>query len=1009
MDESSHNVISSEAIPAAYDGMINLLKDEIEALEDQLKRKAKEACFSYQIHEDEMNSVKSRVTSLQTEISSLKTLNEHLSNHSFKLETENSAFKDKIGELEKLLDDKSNEFKVLETKLSEFDKSTKCLNQMINNGQSCKSGIGFDKQNAFVSPSKSSSKVIFVKANNDKINGENKIENKTVSKTSNHVYKPLLGSSSMSTSHKHGMRPLMSKFNGKSELKRNTNHFNDDRNRLNLTKSHGGFTKNNYNSNVSQKSKFLHNSFQPLSKLNDDFNPHYTKSFRSDFRSKPRSNSKFHSRFDTTKHVYKSNMRHENHKRVYKCTYCHKLGHLRYFCYRLQETNLIDRIAIAYEKLRMPGKFSNSIKNKKHDHLDRIEENCMLQPRHNPLHAPIVNKMQIRENTKHVPMKKQLRKKPSHDIHMNTKNDNTFERKALGNKKPRSIWIKKTNLYDHSCDIVLKAIDTSNNNQWYLDSGCSRHMSGNKSLFSSLEKFLGGKVMFGDGLQANIIGKGCVKLDGLPTLENVMLVDGLKANLLSISQLCDSGMLVNFTKNVCHVLKDNKIIFEGRRNENNCYIVDNLLNCNLTTLDDTTLWHRRLGHLNFKTLSELTSLDIIKGVPSIKRVDKMICEDCQLGKQNKASHKKLTKISTKEPLELLHMDLMGPTQTISLCGKAYILVIVDDFSRFTWIAFLKHKSDAFAQFYRIAMKIQNEKDTTIKRVRSDRGGEFMSKEIIDFCIGNGIKHEFSAPYTPQANGVVERKNRTIQNMARVMMNSKHLPKYFWVEACRTSVHTINRVFVRPMSNLTPYELYYHKKPNVRYFRTFGSNCYILNDRDNLGKFENKGDKAIFLGYAIKSRGYRVWNLRTESMMESQNVVINDTLKLDEPCFDFGGDDDSSLDENDHLNVSKEIKNDGKILNDQSVPISEHNDKSETKNEQISNLNNNEDGHNSISTSTRDEDTNANKLKVSTSTRNKNDLDPNLVIGDIHDNVKTRSKFKDKSMISYYYTCFFHEL
>ena len=101
-------------------------------------------------------------------------------------------------------------------------------------------------------------------------------------------------------------------------------------------------------------------------------------------------------------------------------------------------------------------------------------------------------------------------------------------------------------------------------------------------------------------------------------------------------------------------------------------------------------------------------------MPSIKRIENVICEDCQLGKQNKSSHKKLNKISTKEPLELLHMDLIGPTQTISWCGKVYILVIVDNFSRFTWIAFLKHKSDAFAQFYKITMKIQNEKETTLR-------------------------------------------------------------------------------------------------------------------------------------------------------------------------------------------------------------------------------------------------------------------------------------------------------
>jgi hypothetical protein len=139
----------------------------------------------------------------------------------------------------------------------------------------------------------------------------------------------------------------------------------------------------------------------------------------------------------------------------------------------------------------------------------------------------------------------------------------------------------------------------------------------------------------------------------------------------------------------------------------------------------------------------------------------------------------------------------------------------------------------------------------------------------------GIKQEFSSPITPQQNGVVERKNKVIQEMARVMIHSKNLAQHFWGEVVNTACHIINRVYLRPETSKTPYEIWRGKKPTVKYFRTFGSKCYILRDRENLGKFDPKRDESIFLGYSSTSLAYRVFNKRTETVMESINVVIDD--------------------------------------------------------------------------------------------------------------------------------------
>jgi len=144
-----------------------------------------------------------------------------------------------------------------------------------------------------------------------------------------------------------------------------------------------------------------------------------------------------------------------------------------------------------------------------------------------------------------------------------------------------------------------------------------------------------------------------------------------------------------------------------------------------------------------------------------------------------------------------------------------------------------------------------------------------------------IKQEFSSHITPQQNGVVERKNRVIQEMACVMIHSKNLAQHFWGEVVNTACHIINRVYLRPETSKTPYEIWRGKKPTVKYFRTFGSTCYILRDRENLGKFDPKSDEGIFLGYSSTSRANRVFNKRTETVMESINVVIDDE-EVDRP-------------------------------------------------------------------------------------------------------------------------------
>ncbi|KAG9442557.1 hypothetical protein H6P81_018411 [Aristolochia fimbriata] len=221
---------------------------------------------------------------------------------------------------------------------------------------------------------------------------------------------------------------------------------------------------------------------------------------------------------------------------------------------------------------------------------------------------------------------------------------------------------------------------------------------------------------------------------------------------------------------------------------------------------------------------------------------------------------------------------MGPVRTPSHKGKRYIFVCVDDFSRFCWVDFLRGKSDTFKSFQRLCSKVMVEKGAAIQkiiRLRSDHGKEFKNKDFSDYCDKEGIHHEFSAPKTPQQNGVVERKNRTLQEMTRFMLLSKGLPEKLWAEAINTACYITNIVFFRHFTHKTPYELYKEKKPTVSHFHNFGSKCYILCDREVLGKFAARSDESIFLGYSTNSRAYRVYNKRTRVIMESINVIVFD--------------------------------------------------------------------------------------------------------------------------------------
>ena len=256
-------------------------------------------------------------------------------------------------------------------------------------------------------------------------------------------------------------------------------------------------------------------------------------------------------------------------------------------------------------------------------------------------------------------------------------------------------------------------------------------------------------------------------------------------------------------------------------------------------------------------------------------MNNVVCGLCQFGKQTKAKHPGTQTSVVSRPLEILHLDLIGPTRTEFLEGKRYIMVVVDVFTRYTWVILLRSKLDAPEHIEALCTRLQNEKSLKIDRIQSDHGKEFKNSYIESFCTRLDISQEFSTPITPQQNDVVERKNQVIQEMVRAMLHNKDVVRNLLREVVNTACHMINRVYFRPSTKKTPYELWRGRKPNVKYFRIFGSTCFILKDRKNVGKFDSQKNEGIFFGYSSTSEAYQVYNKRTKRVMETVNVVIDE--------------------------------------------------------------------------------------------------------------------------------------
>nr|GEV38624.1 hypothetical protein [Tanacetum cinerariifolium] len=256
------------------------------------------------------------------------------------------------------------------------------------------------------------------------------------------------------------------------------------------------------------------------------------------------------------------------------------------------------------------------------------------------------------------------------------------------------------------------------------------------------------------------------------------------------------------------------------------------------------LWHQRLSYLNFDTINDLAKNDLVSGLPKFKYAKEHLCPSCEQGKSKRAPQPPKPVTNSKQRLHLLHMDLCGPMRVASINDKRYALIYV----RLQAPVIIAH---------------------------TDNGTEFKNQVLKEYFDSVGITHETSAAKTPQQNGVVERRNRTLVEAARTMLIFSHAPLFLWAEAIATVCYTQNRSIIHRHFNKTPYELIQGRKPDISYLHVFGALCYLKNDREDIGKLGAKGDISFFNGYSANSVTYRVYNQRTKKIMKTVNVTFDE--------------------------------------------------------------------------------------------------------------------------------------
>ncbi|GJS81801.1 retrovirus-related pol polyprotein from transposon TNT 1-94 [Tanacetum coccineum] len=533
------------------------------------------------------------------------------------------------------------------------------------------------------------------------------------------------------------------------------------------------------------------------------------------------------------------------------------------------------------------------IRNDKSEVVCAMCKQCLLTANHDVCMLNYVNAMNSRGKKQKAHVSNTENQKKQKPKVIKPKNVGSKERLASPKpSKPRFClrWSPTGRFFDIKGKIIASSESESQSDCSNGDNACTSNPSEPKiKRFPNSTFFLGSfwepfaleMIML---LQFNFVWLGFGDLQwGNILITRVYFVEGLGHNLFSVGQFCDSDLEVAFRRNTCFVRTLEGVdLLKGNRSTN-------LYTINLhemasaspiclmarATSTKSWLWHQRLSHLNFDTINDLAKNDLVTGLPKFKYHKEHLCPSCEQGKSKRASHPPKPVPNSKQRLHLLHMDLCGPMRIASINGKRYVLVIVDDYSRYTWVHFLRSKDEAPEVIKTFLKRITVLLQSPVIIIRTDNGTEFKNQILKEYFDSVGISHQASSVRTPQQNGVVERRNRTLVEAARTMLIFSRAPLFLWAEAIATACYTQNRSIIHRRFNKTPYELINGRKPDISFLHVFGALCYPKNDREDIGKLGAKGDIGFFIGYSADSCAYRVYNRRTKKIMETMNVTFDE--------------------------------------------------------------------------------------------------------------------------------------
>lgn len=449
--------------------------------------------------------------------------------------------------------------------------------------------------------------------------------------------------------------------------------------------------------------------------------------------------------------------------------------------------------------------------------------------------------------------------------------------------------------------------------QWYVDSGASMHMCGNKEWMYNLRAPSVKSITVANSEPLSVEGTGEINLNilqgGTIQLKNVLYVPGLAANLMSVSTITKSGYRVIFNEKGCNINDANgKFICSATLN-NKLYVLDMQskeetvhLASSLVSSNNIRLWHLRMAHLNVSDLQKLPNYADGVVLDQNKQV-RLQCSSCCEGKQARLPFKQVGTRATK-PLELIHSDLCGPMENASYGGMRYFINFIDDYTRMVHVYFTKDKLSILEIFKDYKRYVENQLDSKIKMLRTDNGKEYCNGNFERYLANCGIIHQTSAPYTPQQNGLSERMNRTLVEKARCMISNANLEKPVWAEAVATAAYIINRSPTKALDNTTPYQMWTGRKPELSHMRIFGSETMVHVPKERRQKWDKKSEKMIFVGYCERTKGYRVMHPKTHQIMKSRDVIFFEKPGL---CDEFLISARST--EEDRLGLSEESKPD----------------------------------------------------------------------------------------------------